>query len=227
LAAQLHDGLSQELFAAELDLHELCCLPDLSPAARELAERIGRRLSVGARQLRAVLLSTLELDQAGDPAPAVAEGIAELLACFARTHPIRSSLQVEGAGPDPDAAAARVLLRAVREGLANVAKHARASRVEVVLHREERRCTVEIADDGSGDPAVVRSQLAAAQSFGLCSVRTDAARVGGRFGVDAAPVWGGVRLCVEVPVGSPADAARLRHPAVEVVPGTDDQGCEF
>jgi signal transduction histidine kinase len=201
LAAELHDGLSQELFAAELDLHELRCLPGLTQEAREVVERIGRRLSAGAHQLRSVLLSTLEGEQSGDPVPAVAEGAQDLIDRFVRAHSIRAELAVTGEGPVPTASAARLLLRAVREGLANVAKHAGAARVEVLLRRDERWWTVVVCDDGSGDPESVRSQVAAARSFGLCSLRTDAARVGGRLTLDTAEGLGGVRLTVRVPAG--------------------------
>jgi NarL family two-component system sensor histidine kinase LiaS len=205
LAAELHDGLSQELFAAELDLHELRCLPDLPPAARELVERVGLRLSTGARQLRAVLLATLDPEPAGEAVTAVAQGVQDLLDSFVRTHPIATSLQVTGEGPAPGATAGQVLLRAVREGLANVAKHAGATRIDVVLHREQRWWSVAICDDGSGDPEFIRTEVAAARSFGLCSVRTDAARIGGRLTVDTSGECRGVRLCVQVPAGLESD----------------------
>ena len=119
-----------------------------------------------------MLLSTLDGEQSGDPVPAVAEGAQDLIDRFVRAHSIRAELTVtEGDGPVPTAAAAaRLLLRAVREGLANVAKHAGASRVEVILvRRDERWWTVEVCDDGSGDagrsvrswPRLARSGCAA------------------------------------------------------------------
>ncbi|HEX3825748.1 MAG TPA: histidine kinase [Sporichthyaceae bacterium] len=205
LAAELHDGLSQELFAAELDLHELRCLPDLPPAAREVLDRVGLRLSTGARQLRAALLATLDPEYVGEAGPAVAEGVQELMDSFVLTHRIAASLQVNGDGPDPGGTAGRVLLRTVREGLANVAKHAGASRVDVALHRDQRWWGIAICDDGSGDPEFIRTEVAAARSFGLCSIRTDAARIGGRLTVDAAGEGRGVRLCVQVPAGPAPD----------------------
>lgn len=90
----------------------------------------------------------------------------------------------------------------MREGLANVAKHAGASRVDVVLHRDERWWEVAICDDGSGDPEFIRTAVAAARSFGFCSIRTDAACIGGRLTVDAPGECSGVRLRVQVPAGT-------------------------
>jgi signal transduction histidine kinase len=52
LAEALHDGLSQQLFAAELDLHELRGRTDLPEDVRAVLERLGDRLTMGARRRR-------------------------------------------------------------------------------------------------------------------------------------------------------------------------------
>lgn len=209
LAAELHDGLSQELFAAELELHELRLLPDLSPAARESIERVRARVSAGSAQLRSALLAALAGDCSGLPVPAVVDGVAELLDCFGRIHQIETSMQLEGEGPKPTPVAASVLLRAVREGLANVGKHADATRVAVLVRRGRRQWAVEVNDDGPGDPQAVRRAAAAARSFGLSSLGSDAARVGGRLTFAMSPQLRGLQLRVVVPVVA-GGAASLR-----------------
>lgn len=208
LAAELHDGLCQQLFAAELELHELRCLPDLSPAAREVVERLGRRLATGSGQLRSVLLATLAVEAPLAAAPGVVDGAAELLESFGRLHPIRTSLVLQGSGGKPAVDAAAVLVRAVREGLANIGKHASATRVSVTIRRSRRSWTVEINDDGAGDPACIRNRAVGSRSFGLTSLGTDAARVGGALTLAASPELGGLQLRVCVPVAVAPDLAR-------------------
>ena len=70
------------------------------------------------------------------------------------------------------------------------------------LHRGRRWWSVQVDDNGGGDPDAVRSSAAQSRSFGLSSLDADAARVGGRLRIAAAPALGGVRLEVAVPVGA-------------------------
>lgn len=204
LKVALHDGLSQELFAAELDLHGLRCRTDLPPDVREIVDRIEARVRAGSAQLRSALLSVDAPcpDIAGEPALVLLADTEALLSQFADRHRIATALHIGGAGTRIDDRAARVLRRAVQEGLANVGKHAAASQVQLALHRGRRWWSVQVDDDGAGDPEAVRCSAAQVRSFGLSSLHADATRVGGRLRIAAAPLLGGVRLEVAVPVGS-------------------------
>jgi signal transduction histidine kinase len=197
LAERLHDGLSQQLFAAELDLHELRARTDLPDDARAVVDRLAARLAAGSRQLREALLGVM----AEHPAP-LPEALTELAAAVAAECPaVAVSIEVTGEGPTPSVPARRVLLRAAREGLANVIKHADAGRVLVVLRRGPRWWTLEVHDDGSGEPAVLRASMAQRRSFGLDSLRSNAAPVGGRLAVLPSAELGGILLSMAVPVG--------------------------
>jgi nitrate/nitrite-specific signal transduction histidine kinase len=205
LAETLHDGLSQQLFAAELDLHELRQRTDLPADVREVLDRLGDRLTLGSRQLREALLSVLVAENGQPQSAPLPEALSDLTDDFAAARPgVAISIQVTGDGPEPEEPACRVLLRAVREGLANVAKHASAQRVLVVLRRGRRWWTVEVHDDGCGDPARLQASAAQLTSFGLYSLMGDAARVGGRLAVAASPELAGILLAVTVPVPAPA-----------------------
>jgi signal transduction histidine kinase len=201
LAEALHDGLSQQLFAAELDLHELRGRTDLPADVRVVLDRLGDRLTVGSRQLREALLSVLVATPGECPPIPLPEALRALTDAFATGQPgVVTVVQVTGDGPEPDQPAGRVLLRSVREGLANVVKHAGAERVLVVLRRDRTCCTVEVHDDGCGDPVELQASAAQLRSFGLYSLMGDAARVGGRLAVTASPVLSGILLAVTVPV---------------------------
>lgn len=207
LKARLHDGPIQELFAAELDLHELRCRTDLSADVRQILDRIDARVRSGSAQLRCALLEVLaphELASAAEAEPALVllADAERMLSEFGSRHGIATALHVAGTGTRIEARAARVLRRAVREGLANVGKHASASRVHLALHRGRRWWSVQVDDNGGGDPEAVRSRATQARSFGLSSLDADAARIGGRLRIDAAPALGGVRLEVAVPTGT-------------------------
>jgi signal transduction histidine kinase len=198
LAERLHDGLSQQLFAAQLDLHELRGHPDLPEGVRALVERLSARLSAGARELREALLGAPPGAETDAPLP---EALAELVAAVAADCPSLDVLvRVIGDGPAPPAAARRVLLRAAREGLANVIKHAGAAHALVALRRGPRWWTLEVHDDGSGESAVLRASMAQRRSFGLASLLANAAPVGGRLAVLPSAELGGILLTMTVPV---------------------------
>lgn len=210
LAVALHDGVTQDLFAAELDVHELRCRTDLPAEVCEAIERIQARLRAGSAQLRSALVEALADRPASAPAVAPALSLVAdaetMLQEFGGRHRIDTALSVGGSGSRIEQHPARVLRRAVQEGLANVGKHAAASRVQLALHRGSRWWSVQLDDDGAGDPAVVRRRAAEIRSFGLSSLDVDVARVGGRLTIAAAPGLGGLRLRVAVPVGRPASS---------------------
>ncbi|MGQ0624362.1 MAG: sensor histidine kinase [Sporichthyaceae bacterium] len=201
LAAQLHDGLAQQLFAATLDLAELLVLPGLDPEARALLARLSGRIEAGNRELRDALTEALTGVGAIDPQPSVLESIHRV------TPPqilgqVAVDLQVLGHGPEPAGPSARLLVRAVREGLANAAKHAGASRVQIVLRRGRRWWTVEVHDDGPGAAADVRSRVGQRSALGLASLAADAARSGGRLWISDSALLGGIALSASVPTAA-------------------------
>ncbi|MGF1662585.1 MAG: sensor histidine kinase [Kineosporiaceae bacterium] len=124
---------------------------------------------------------------------------------FARETGVVVEVRIDGraaravAGdPGPHARAHEVvLLRSVQEGLANVRKHAAATRVTVALTADDDgRTAVEVCDDGVGfDP-----DGSPGQGFGLDGLSRRAGEVGGEVAVASTPGEGTV-LRVAVPRG--------------------------
>ncbi len=84
-----------------------------------------------------------------------------------------------------------MLLRAVQEALANVGKHAQATKTEVKLHYGDT-IHLQVTDDGIGfDP--VR-----AKGFGLTAMRSRAQETGALLTIDSAP-GSGTKLSLEIP----------------------------
>jgi signal transduction histidine kinase len=93
------------------------------------------------------------------------------------------------------AAIETTLYRAVQEGLTNVARHAGARRVSVLLVRRDASVTAVVEDDGHG---FALDGVAAADSMGLDAMRERVGLVDGRVSVESAP-GAGTTLVVEVP----------------------------
>lgn len=89
---------------------------------------------------------------------------------------------------------------AVRELLANVGKHANATRAKITARRINRSLVIHVADDGIGfNPSKLRSHLYRNQGFGLFSIRERIRHLGGQMEVKS--IKGrGTRVILEQPL---------------------------
>jgi signal transduction histidine kinase len=181
IARDLHDGVGQNLTALLVGLRTIEDAGDVATAgarARELRELASaahgevRRL---ARGLRPVALEELGL------VPAVER----LCEDFQRTHGVEVTLRLDpplAARLDPGAETA--LYRIVQEGLANVARHARARAVELLFRKDGEGLLLALRDDGRGfDAADLEALEGREGSFGLGSMRERALMLGGECAV--------------------------------------------
>lgn len=118
--------------------------------------------------------------------------LAALVGAF-RGGPLTAHLRVNGAPWRLVAPRQQLLYRAAQEGLTNAAKHSEARTVVVTLTYGRSEAAVRVVDDGpgAGGPVV--------EGFGLASLRSRAATLGGRFG--AGRTGPGFALEVAVPYG--------------------------
>src|SRR4051812_18294839 len=142
LAAEVHDGLAQDLALA---MRELALLDsDLDPeTARASRERLREAVAAAHRIVRARLVELSSWPPPGGRRPAPE-------AVCARFTGGGLPVEVDAPGePLPaDAAATAVVMRIVAEALTNAEKHARASRVRVrVAVAGEDQLELEVCDD--------------------------------------------------------------------------------
>lgn len=96
------------------------------------------------------------------------------------------------------------IFRAVQEALANVIRHAGASRVDARLGVREGYVELEVTDNGAGLPVGARlEQFERAGHMGLAGMRERIVGMGGTVVVGTAPT-GGVRLVARIPAARPA-----------------------
>ena len=94
-----------------------------------------------------------------------------------------------------------VLFQAVRELLNNVAKHAKARRVEISLRRENDRIQIHVKDNGVGfDTSVIGVHVSQTGGFGLFSIRERLRLFAGQLAIESAPGCG-TRITLEAPLG--------------------------
>jgi signal transduction histidine kinase len=148
LERDLHDGAQQRLLGIglALQLAQAQLGPEANGVAGLLAEADG--------ELRAALDELRELARGIHPAVLTEQGLGPALQTLAERSRVPVHIDAAPAARLPAATEAAVYFL-VSEALANVAKHAHASRIDLRVARSGDTVSVELADDGIGgaDPA--------------------------------------------------------------------------
>jgi signal transduction histidine kinase len=184
LAGEMHDILAQGLTGIVTQLEAA------DQAADRPADR--RRHLEQARQLaRESLTEARRSVHALSPQPlaeaALPEALTEVVDAWSELHGVTAELITTGTPlpllPEIEA----TLLRVAQEALANVAKHAAASRVALTLSYMEDLVTLDVRDDGAGfDPAEPRT-AGDAGGFGLAGMRERLQRIAGALEIESEP----------------------------------------
>ena len=201
LAADVHDGLAQDLALALREVAFLEDDPSPEPAAAS-RDRLREAVASAHRLVRARLEDLAVAAPLGGLRAAVEE------ACDRhrrRGLTLDLDLDVHGAAADVSPEAIAVVIRVLNEALTNVAKHARASSAVVRLELDEQRMEVVVEDDGVGY-RVDRAPGPGDGHFGLTIMRRRVASAGGEVTVEPRP-GGGTRVRARLPVRSPAVAS--------------------
>jgi signal transduction histidine kinase len=184
----LHDGVQQRLVALAMDLgraqEKFDRDPEGAKALLDEAHVEAKRALGEVRDLARGIYPAVLTDRGLDPA---------LSALAARCPiPVDMSVEVESRPPASVEAAAYFV---VSEALANIAKHARATRASVTVRRaRDGWLTIQVQDDGVGgaDPA---------DGTGLAGLRERVSTLDGEFHL-LSPEGGPTVLLVEMPCAS-------------------------
>ena len=203
VARDLHDGLGQEITSLILGLGALGqSVPEGSAGRERLREveetvaRIGREAHDLAVDIRPTALDDLGL------APALSAYIAR----WSDRTGVAADFQPTGVDGDrfpPEHET--TVYRIVQEALNNVARHAGAGRVSVILERHGGDLTALVEDDGRGfDPAQAGSS--GRRGLGLLGMRERVNLVGGALLIDSGEGQG-TTVRARIPLGPPAKEA--------------------
>ncbi len=187
----LHDGAQQRLVMLAIDLSLAEGKVESDPAA-------AKTLIVGARdQARQALAEIREVVRGTAPAILLDRGLVAALGAVAGRSAVPTFVDSDlPAGDRLPHSVERAAYYVVSEALANVGKHAGATRVEVTLRREPWRLGVWVRDDGCGGATI-------ASGGGLAGLRDRVAALDGKLLLHS-PKGGPTTLHVEFPLAPPA-----------------------
>ena len=194
LARELHDTVAQTLYSISLGASRILTLLERSETAhvQDIVQDLLQQASAGQTELRVLLQDLRSKDQ-----DQVRGGLTGALARLATDLGANTACQVRLAlGDEPDIALSTkaTLARITREALQNIAKHARATHVDLTLEVRRTEVMLQVADDGRGfDPSDAHPG-----HFGLELMREHARAIGGSIEVVSASGLG-TQVCVRVP----------------------------
>jgi len=205
IARELHDELGQCVTAIKtigtaISNRTQASAPDIHTNALTIVSVASHIYDVVhgiIRQLRPTALDHLGLS----------ETLRDTIAVWRERHPgIACELQLEGPLDDMGETINITVYRIVQECLTNIARHAAATRVQIVVARENDRrqgdvVTVEVRDNGQGLSGEVERD---GGRFGLIGMRERIQALGGEFRLESKSGQG-LSVTAVLPVQNPAD----------------------
>jgi signal transduction histidine kinase len=183
MAREIHDTLAQELAAMIRQLHAADRVRDQPEQWQHHMDQVQmlarRSLSEARRSVQALRPAPLEKSRLPD-------AIAEMAEAWSRTSGVSLTVDTTGT-PVPMITGIEVaLFRVAQEALANVAKHAGASRAGITLSYLDDVVLLDVRDDGAG--FVVSAQSPGdSNGYGLGTMRQRLLGVGGTLEIESGP----------------------------------------
>jgi len=180
----LHDGAQSRLVAMGMSVQAAERLVDADPAAAKVILAEARASSVAA------LAELRSLVRGINPPVLVERGLVDAVRALALDAPVE--VAVRSTVPSrPERPVESAVYFAAAELLANVAKHAHATRVTVELDYAAQTLTATVTDDGTGGAT-------ASAGSGLSGIERRMTAFDGRLEIDS-PAGGPTRITVAVP----------------------------
>jgi signal transduction histidine kinase len=184
----LHDGVQQRLVSLAMDLGRAKEKLDTDPdRAKELVDEAHEEAKRAITEVR-------DLARGIHPAVLTDRGLDAALSSLSARSPVPVDVQVSVAQRPPASVEAAAYF-VVSEALANVAKHAKATKASVTVRRaEDGWLTIQVQDDGVGGATIV-------EGSGLAGLRDRVGALDGELHL-LSPTGGPTVLQVEIPCTS-------------------------
>ncbi|HKR12959.1 MAG TPA: PAS domain S-box protein, partial [Pyrinomonadaceae bacterium] len=197
ISRELHDQVGQILTAVKMNLHALQHTSNQPETLSSIADNL-KVIDEAVDQVRdlSVDLRPLLLDDFG-----LVVALRWYLDRQTRNIGVPAKF-VSGSLDEDDRFSSELetaCFRIVQEGVTNIVRHARATRISIRLERVVSDLILLITDDGAGfDARLLRSGTAGTATLGLRGMEERAQAVGGTITIDSAPALG-TEICARLP----------------------------
>lgn len=195
LAREIHDTLAQGLTAVTLKLETVDALLEMEAAPQQIQQTVQQALRLTRANLEEARRSVLDLRAVPLEGRNLAEALASLVDDYRERGKLNIDFEATGSNYPLPVRVEVGLYRIAQEGLTNIARHARAERVNMQLLVTPDNVKFIIEDDGVGfDPAEIPQG-----HFGLIGLNERVKLLGGVAQIGSSP-GAGTRIEVAVPV---------------------------
>lgn len=194
IGMDLHDGVIQSIYAVGLTLESArLLLPDAPEQANALIGQSIDELNGAIRDIRNFILDLRPHRFEGDLSQGLARLVREFQANAAVPVTVHAPNDILNSLSLP---IARTIFMTTQEALANIARHARATKVSLDVSLNAHSVDLEIVDDGRGFDMERRSQMV---GHGLANMRARAEELHGTFRLTSV-VGEGTSIQVALPI---------------------------
>lgn len=193
IGMDLHDGVIQSIYAVGLTLESTrLALPGGADEVSALLDTAIEGLNDAIRDIRNFILDLRPRRFAGD----VQQGLAQLVREFQANTMVPVSISVPEHLEDLPLPQGRAIFLTTQEALANIARHARATKVDIALHYSTGRVMMSIKDNGRGFDADNESLRV---GHGLANMQARAESLHGVFSIHSLP-GNGTEVTLDLPL---------------------------
>ena len=190
IGRELHDEAGQSLLLRlKLEMMERGAPPDMLAGLAE-ARGIAEQTVLELRRIIAAL-SPAVLERLG-----LTASLRQLAARFGKMHPAQVNLRIAANADGLPRQIQEVIYRVAQECLQNVAKHSKATHVNLFLQSADKRIRLSVRDNGAG--MCEKPEAGQPPTFGLAGMRERAALLGGALAIRSEP-GKGVAVMLDLP----------------------------
>lgn len=191
LARDLHDSVSQQLFAIHMSASSLPKVLDADlNAAKQVVDQLIHISNHAQKQMRGLIAQLRPMELEGR---SLADALDKWFPDYCRQNGLQGTLDFQVADGISEAKEHQLFL-IIQEGMANIVKHALAKHASLSLYDIGHQYVLTIVDDGKGfDKGTVKSG-----SYGLTTMRERAQKLGGELEV-LSKAGAGTRMKVHIP----------------------------
>lgn len=203
LARELHDAVSQQLFAISMTATALgrTILKDMNQAQRQIM-LIEEMAAVAQSEMRALLLHLRPVHLEGKR---LAQGISDLLQELKAKIPMEIVFEMDEEIPLSRGVEDH-LFRITQEALSNTLRHSKATKTEIRLQYSHNYFRLTIRDNGIGFNLEQQKHT----SYGLVSMKERVDEIGGTLQIITAPNKG-TRIEIRVPIVTEKEEEKNGH----------------
>ncbi|MFC5530121.1 HAMP domain-containing sensor histidine kinase [Cohnella yongneupensis] len=192
LARDLHDSVSQQLFALHMSASSLPKLLELNPEqASKVMEQLIAMSSTAQRQMRGLIAQLRPMELQGRT---LCEAMDRWFPDYCRQNGLQGTLDIQLHSRLSEAMEHQLFL-IIQEAMGNVVKHADAQSVRLFLGETDRQVILDIEDNGTG----FRNEQVRTGAYGLSTMRERAQKLGGEAEIRSKP-GAGTKVKVWFPI---------------------------